>query len=153
MKLLTYRINQPMVKNRRMCIQFLFKELLKDDPNWHFFQDSGGITLRISKEFGVRLKKVVKGYKYGIRYAGEYNPSDDEYPDIKFLGDDLIPLFHIISVLSAKYPASVTSQFILERAAHAIINQGGQFNFIEEAMTYANLAIRRAALAGEYQGE
>lgn len=147
MKLLTYRIDINTGQARKLRLQYLYEQLLKDDPYWHFFQDEGGITLRVSEDFGKKLEKLMKKE---VDRRDDYEPAKGEYPDIKFLGDDWIPLFHELSVLSIKYPAGVMNSYVLERLGHAIVNQGGLFDFQEEAFIYAGLAIKRAVLGGKY---
>lgn len=148
MKLKTYRVNLVGYVLKRYCLHYLYDSALKDDPNWHFFLDEGGITLRFSPKFKKQVDKLLKGDSKHYTEEADYRPSIDEYEGIRFVGDDWLPLFNALSVLSIKYPPSVTKKIVMERMNHTLVNQMGEHSFYEEAQMYAELALGRAELGG-----
>lgn len=159
MKLRTYRISLDSFERQTLFLKELNRKFLKDDPYWHYFLDETGVTLRVSDKIGKELDKLISGTKKS-RKAGsdtvfmerhdDYEPEESEYNGIQFIGNDWIPFFHAISVITLKYPPRVVRHYILERACHSIYNHSGNFNFHDEAQTYAQLALDRAELGGKY---
>ncbi len=134
---------------KRYCLHTLYDEILNKDPNWHFFLDEGGITLRFSPKFAPSVKSLLK--KSGVNFEtpdADYSAGKHEYEHIRFMADDWIPLFNSLSVLSVKYPPSITTKYVLERMNHTLTNQAGIHSFYKEAELYADLALGRADLGG-----
>lgn len=151
MKLLTYRINQKSgtLNTKRYFVYRLYNNFLIKDPLWHYFLDPGGVTLRFSPNMEARVKKWMdknKEKEFTYRKAGDYVPRRAEYYGIAYLGDDLIPFFHVISTLTIIYPAPVIIGPFLERLTHAMVNQAGIHNFAYESDLYMGLAMGRARL-------
>lgn len=148
MKLKTYRLNIDRREQRDLIVA-IYDHVLKRDKTWHFFRDEGGMTLRCSPKFHKPLSKfLTKVRKTNFSVSHNYDPAKNEYSGIKFLGDDWIPLFNVLSVLSVKYPGNVTLKQVLERVNHAIVNQAGIHNFYKEAEIYSELALKRAEIGG-----
>ena len=154
MLLRTYRLNQiggtnswEKVQDKKVLIMDLWQVILHKDPNWHFFFDPGGGTLRFSPEFENRVVAWFKKKEgFTLRRRKSYVPWLDEYPDIKFLAKDLQPMFHELSVLSAKYPVYVLSKGVFDRLTHTMINQLGIHDFKIEANWLLETAYNRALL-------
>ena len=159
MMLMTYRLNQKRSEysgeDLRMKANFMFNlytDVLRKDKLWHYFYDDGGATLRFSldMEGKVRkyLKSVAKERGFTFRRATKYDPKRHEYFGVAYLGEDILPLFHEISVLTVQYPPYVTLRPVFERLNHALINQTGIHNFAAESELYLNLAMGRARMVG-----
>lgn len=144
----TFRVNLVGYMLKRYCLHYLYDEVLKDDPNWHFFLDEGGITLRFSPDFEKTVVKLLKGDNKHYTVEKDYDPSVDEYEGIRYMAKDLLPLFNALSVLSIKYPPKVMESTVMERMNHTLFNQTGDHSFYNEAMAYAKLAVGRAELGG-----
>jgi hypothetical protein len=150
MILKTYRIDQPNydITEKYYLLRALFWGVLAKDPYWHFFLDQNGGTLRFSPnvEEKVRnyLTKHLSGRGMKWKRSTDYDPTKHEYFGVSFLGNDMIPLFHDMSVLSVKYPGYILRQPILERLNHGLINMSGVHDFRIEAEIYLELAMGRA---------
>lgn len=144
----TYRINLVGYSAKRYCLHYLYDSLLHQDPLWHFFLDEGGITLRFSPKFSKDVNKLLKADNKNYSVEANYDPAKDEYEAIRYLGQDWLPLFNVISVLSIKYPPKVLTSSVFERINHALFNQSGEHSFYQEALAYAKLALGRAELGG-----
>lgn len=154
MVLSTYRINQRRLDLRRKLefMRDLSKSPLKKDNFWHFFLDPEGATLRfqpkIEKKVQKWLEKNADKYNLTWRKRTNYEPRKHEYYGVSFLGDDILPLFHELSVLTTKYPPYVLLRSIFERLNHGFINMAGIHDFTKEADLYLDLAWGRIKLAG-----
>jgi len=153
MKLLTYRLNQKKGKiiDKLKLINNLYYEVLEKDKFWHFFLDGKGGTIRFQPKYEVRVKKFMSDNKekFGFQKRKIYEPKKSEYYGVSYIGDDLLPLFHEMSVLSAKYPTYVILKPVLERLNHGLVNMSGLHNFRDEADIYLDLAFNRAKLGAE----
>lgn len=125
----------------------LHKIHLHKDPMWHFFLDEEGITLRFSKEFEGKVRDFCK--KRVVRYSevSDFEPSVHEYWGVRYIGDDLQPLFHQMSLLAIKYPRNVILRQVHERVNHIMVNQCGIHDFEQEAELYFDLGKGRLKLA------
>lgn len=153
MVLKTYRVNQKKgsIPSKLTFFNELYLNCLTKDPYWHFFLDEEGGTLRFQPKFEKRIKKFAEQYSYiSLRRRKDYEPLKHEYYGVSYLGDDLLPLFHEMSVLSAKYPTYVIMGPILERLNHGLVNMAGIHNFSKEADLYLTLAYNRAELGAKY---
>ena len=156
MILLTYRINQKNWKeksaftDKAQFFHTLYFSVLRKDSFWHYFFDPDGATLRFTPSFEKRVRnwliKNCQDKKFSFRRAGKYEPRRHEYYGISFLSDDILPLFHEMSVLSVKYPRNVILWPLLERLTHGLINMNGIHDFEREAHYYLALATMRAEL-------
>lgn len=129
-------------------MRHLFDNVLKNDLNWHFFRDEIGITLRISKINRKSVESVMDEIGLPYKFKGEYDPEIDEYEGIRYIGADLLPLFHVTSIIAVKYPPKIALDAPFERMNHALVNQSGVHNFMTEANLYVTLGLKRAELAG-----
>ena len=154
MILCTYRINQKKLDLRRKLefLSDLHKTILKRDKLWHYFFDSEGTTLRFQREYEGKVrdwfKKNIKDYNLTFKRNRLYNPLKHEYYGVSFLGDDILPLFHDMSILAMQYPPYILFNPVLERLNHGLVNMGGQHDFHKEAHIYLDLAYGRAELGG-----
>lgn len=154
MRLCTYRINQKELNLRRKLefMNALHEKILKKDQYWHFFLDPEGATLRFQSQFEEKvqtwLKNNAKNFPLTWKKRTFYEPRKHEYYGVSFLGDDILPLFHEMSVLSTKYPPFVLLKLVFERLNHGLINMAGIHDFRQEADIYMNLAFGRASLIG-----
>lgn len=151
MKLLTYRIDQKKgnVRDKLYFLRNLYLEALENDKLWHFFLHEGGGTLRFQKKFENRVVNYIKNERpNGFRYKKMlvYSPERHEYYGISFLKDEILPLFHDLSVLAASYPPEVGRWPVLERLCHTWVNQTGVHDFLREALIYLELADRRSSI-------
>ena len=152
MKLKTYRIDQKTYypTGKMVFFKSLHESVLRKDPYWHFFLDWGGATLRFlpKLEWPVRqwLGKNAKGHRMRWKKSTDYDPSRHEYWGVSYLGDDILPLFHDMSVLSIKYPGYVLRMPVLERLNHGLINMAGIHDFRTEAEIYLDLAFSRGSI-------
>ena len=155
MKLLTYRINDkpPNYKYEALdyksrCILFynLYQDILKRDNYWHFWMDYEGATLRISLSFEKKVTSWLKNRHINFKRRTIYQPVKHEYYGISFLGDDILPLFHEISVLSIKYPPKVIFNPILDRLNHCLMINCGVLGHKREAEMYLDMAFKRASV-------
>ena len=152
MKLCTYRIDQSSLNLRRK-LEFmgaLQDHVLGKDQYWHFFLDPEGATLRFQPSFEARiriwLKENAKNFPLKWKKSTLYEPKRHEYYGVSFMGDDILPLFHEMSVLATKYPPYILLKPVLERLNHGLINMSGNHNFHDEANIYMDLAFGRASL-------
>ncbi len=152
MKLKTYRINQ---KNYDLVEKMYFFRSIRDtalrsDRFWHFFLDPKGATFRFSPESEekVRLYLFRHAEDRGLTWkrSADYEPLKHEYFGVSFLGDDILPMFHEMSLLATKYPTYIIVRPILERLNHGLINMTGIHHFGYEAELYMDLAFSRARL-------
>ncbi len=152
MTLKTYRINQLNydIVEKYYFLRALNWNILSKDPYWHFFLDQNGGTLRFSPEVEGKVRDYLTKHaeSRGIKWkrSTDYDPTKHEYFGVSFLGDDMIPLFHDMSILSIKYPGYILRQPILERLTHGLINMSGVHDFRIEAEIYLGLAMGRARL-------
>jgi hypothetical protein len=154
MILRTYRINQKKYDLTEKI--YFFREIryavLLKDRFWHFFFDPGGSTFRFSPAYEgkVRVWLTRHAHDRGFTWkkSTNYDPRKHEYLGVSFLGDDILPMFHELSVLSVKYPSYIITRPIFERFNHALINMAGIHNFAIESELYMDLAFSRARLAG-----
>lgn len=144
----TFRVNLVGYMLKRYCLHYLYDEVLHKDPNWHFFLDEGGITLRFSPKHEKQVKKLLGGDNKSYTVEKDYDGAVDEYEGIRYMARDLLPLFNAISVLSVKYPPKVMTGTVMERMNHTLFNQTGDHSFYNEAMAYAKLAVGRAEIGG-----
>lgn len=154
MKLLTYRIDQREY-NLRSKLEFmssLKKDVLGTDALWHFFLDPDGATLRFQPQYHMRVLKWLKknaknlGFKYRKRLY--YDPKKHEYYGISYLGEDILPLFHDLSVLATQYPPYVMVRPVMERLNHGLVNMTGNHDFASEAELYLRMGYVRARMVG-----
>lgn len=148
-----YQITIRPLDQKYALLSDLVRDVLGNDPLWHFFLNPEGITLRIQKEFCEKVEKYVKGWgekKAKISKPGDFEPKKHEYFGVRFVAEDIVPLFHELSLFSLKYPRNVTLDQGLERICHIFVNQAGIHDFEAEAKLYAGLVINRARLAGKY---
>ena len=124
------------------------RDLLNDDPIWHFFGDGSAITLRVHPQSRIAVEQRFQSDNIPYEDKGLFDPSKDEWPNIIFIGGDLQPIFHELSILASKYPSNVMLDQILERICHILINQQGIHNFLAEANIYADLSTKRASMRG-----
>lgn len=154
MKLKTYRIKYKGKEKERGArsrnfISDLYLDVLKKDPNWHFFLDWAGGTLRFSPEFEEKVRKWAKasGWNdFALKRRQDYDPQRHEYPQIRYIGVELQPLFHELSVLSALYPNSTLMGPVFDRLTHTFVNQLGIHDFKVEAYWLLDTAYQRARL-------
>lgn len=144
----TYRVNLSGYMAKRYLLHYLYDSVLNLDPYWHFFLDEGGITLRFSPKYVKTVNKFLDKDNKNYSMETDYTPSIDEYEGIRYIGNDWLPLFNVISVLSVKYPPKVMASSVLERVNHTLFNQTGNHSFYEEAKAYMELALGRAELGG-----
>lgn len=157
MILRTYRINSKEPgRKKREFLRGMYWEVLKKDPIWHFFLDPTGGTLRFDPVYERRvlwyLRKNGHINKIYWKKRTLYNPIKDEYFGVAYLGDDLLPLFNHLSVLSLKYPLETLVNVVLERMNHGFSNMWGLHDFFLESKIYLNLAENRARLGGTSLG-
>lgn len=151
MILCTYRIHYKGFPNERRArsrqfISDIYKDVLYRDKNWHFFLDWEGGTLRFSPKFEKRVRNYKWGNDISFKMRKRYIPSKDEYHEIRYVANDLQPLFHELSVLAAKYPFPTLQGAVFDRLTHTLINQMGIHDFRQEAYWLLNVAYQRARL-------
>lgn len=151
MKLLTYRLDtQESATSKQIFLRALYQFVLKKDKYWHFFLDPDGGTLRFQHKYESRvkifLKTVSKGYNIKYDKRRIYQPKKDEYYGVAFVGDNLLPLFHDMSVLTLEYAPYITIKTIIERLNHGLVNMAGIHDFHIESQIYLGLASGRLSL-------
>lgn len=153
MKLITYRLNTEDFTGKKNLLIALRDGVLKGDSFWHFFLDPEGGTLRFQVKNDTKVNHWLKynAKNYHVKYLKRtiYEPSKHEYQGVSFLGDDVLPLFHEMSLLTLKYPAYIIVRPILERLNHGLVNMTGVHDFTTEALLYNQLAEGRARLVGK----
>jgi len=156
MILLTYRINQKEkdVSKKKNMLYHLSQEALRNDRLWHYFLDDDGGTLRFQPKFENKFKLWSKQFKgvFSFRRCKSYRPERDEYYGVSYLGADILPMFHEMSVITAKYPNYVVFRPFLERLNHGLVDMSGIHDFRQEAEIYLDLAYGRAELGSKYFG-
>lgn len=151
MKLQTYRIDfkTQILYLRRSLFYNLYEEVLIKDKYWHWFNDFNGATLRVSLLFRDRVEKWLKNHEGNIftfKRRTQYIPQKHEYYGVAFVGDDLLPMFHELSVLTAKFPSNIVRSVFLERLNHLILVNIGYLGHAFESEVYLDLAFSRAKI-------
>lgn len=153
MILLTYRLDSKQNGGTKITfLRALNQSVLKQDQHWHYFLDPEGATLRFNPKFEKRVVKFLTktAPAYGITFdkRSDYDPKEDEYYGVSFISDDILPIFHAISVLTTKYPPFIMTQTVLERLTHGLVNMSGVHDFNVESDLYLRLAEGRRKLIG-----
>lgn len=144
MKLLTYRLGSSNPFAKQQFLRALHQNVLSKDGSWHFFLDPEGGTLRFQPKFEGKVRKFLKNHAkaYQVKWQkrSPYIPKNHEYYGVSFLGDDILPLFHDLSVLTTEYPPYVMTRSVLERLTHGLVNMSGIHDFAKESDLYLGLA-------------
>jgi hypothetical protein len=120
----------------------------KDDW-WFFALHPNGMTLRCSPLFEKRVTKYLKKRKVSFkkdRYY--YDPQRHEYYGVHVFGEDMVRVFHSLSILIILYSPRISLYPTLERLGHMLINMAGIHNFSQESDYYLALAEGRRKIIG-----
>ena len=136
-------------REKLILLQEAYESCLKHDPIWHFFCSDKTVTVRLLTKNVKRFTNFLKRRDCKYERGSDFDPKLDEHPTIKFIGDDLQPIFHEMAVAFVKYPENVLKAQVLERMIHIMCNMMAM-EFDEEARLLADLALRRSWLDGNY---
>ena len=123
---------------------------LEKDASWYFIPNPQGTLLRVEPQSAKALTKKLKQME-GLKWLEEkpFEPKKDEHLYARFVGEDLAPIFHAVSMLAIKYPPKVM-EIIFERMCHIFMFQIGIMDWKREAEILGKLALRRAELYGRH---
>ncbi len=131
----------------------LASKVLAADPLWYFLRDAKRVIIRCSPAKASAVEKYARQSGYSGIKREEFIPAQDEYPEVRYIAEDLTRIFHATALAAARLPGDTVRGHLLERTVHILVNQSGLHNFLEEAGLLATLSLRRAWLAGKYQSQ
>lgn len=156
MILRTYRITSK-DHDRQNFVSFLrdlrYGPLAKDNY-WHAIWDYEGATLRFlpksEEKTNKWLKANCKSYELSFEKRLNYEPLRNEHWGVSFVGDDILPILHEITLLTSRYSPNTLVILFMERILHVLMLNAGVVNHAAESEVYLAMAFSRARVGQHF---
>lgn len=152
MELVTYGItfDHDHVPTKHFLFMDLYYRVLRGDEWWFFALHPYGATLRCGIPFEKRVTRFLTQRKIKFkRDTHYYDPKKHEYYGVHIFGEDMVRVFHALSILIILYSPRVALYPSLERLGHMLVNMSGIHDFARESDYYLRLAEGRRKIIGQ----
>lgn len=145
---------EPGQKQFKYVLVKLYRNVLKDDPNWHYFIEGRYNHIRFSWKFWNRIKKILDYYKAEYGNLEEWRDGQKYTRKYQHIFQEM---FHTFSVLALQQYDENEIDHLLDRVVHCFINHQTLFlpEHVEkhgqmmEPLLIANNAAYRSAYIGK----